>query len=197
VSILKRPLVAEPHERNSVLRYCQTALALTADSILYIGISKQRSDAFKVRIGLSLKEVRLHEEYKMRNEQGKVERARDGEICKMEKTETLLYKVGLHCMSLLRLVFRKLIFPTTFYKRKIRCNNLITDCRGPVVNTCASYSVGPGFKSRPEDRLYSLNFCGFPQYLQANVGIKSCPTIFHEGEWRRGCITPTHSRPWH
>jgi hypothetical protein len=62
----------------------------------------------------------------MRNEQGKVERARDGGICKMEKTETLLCKVGLHCMSLFRLDFPKLIFPTTFYKRKLHYNNLIT-----------------------------------------------------------------------
>jgi hypothetical protein len=46
----------------------------------------------------------------------------------------------------------------------------ITERRGPVVNTPASYVGGPWFKSLPEDRL-SLGFMGFPQSLQANTGI--------------------------
>jgi hypothetical protein len=47
---------------------------------------------------------------------------------------------------------------------------LRTERRGRVVNICALYSGGPGFRSRPGDRL-PLGFCGFPQSLQANVRI--------------------------
>jgi hypothetical protein len=40
---------------------------------------------------------------------------------------------------------------------------------GRVVNTLASYSGGPGFKSWPGDQLSC--FHGFPQSLHANAGI--------------------------
>jgi hypothetical protein len=42
--------------------------------------------------------------------------------------------------------------------------------RSRVVNTHASYSGGPEFKSRLGDRL-SEGFHGFPKFLQANAGI--------------------------
>jgi hypothetical protein len=47
-----------------------------------------------------------------------------------------------------------------------------TERHGRVVNAPASYSGGPGLKSRPEDRLSCLKiFRGFCQSLQINVGI--------------------------
>jgi hypothetical protein len=42
-------------------------------------------------------------------------------------------------------------------------------CR--VCDTPDSYSRGPGFKSRPEDRLSSLKFFVVSQALQANSGV--------------------------
>jgi hypothetical protein len=47
--------------------------------------------------------------------------------------------------------------------RKTKKNKL-----GRVVNTLASYSGGPGFKSRLQT-IYPEVFRGFPQFLQANA----------------------------
>jgi hypothetical protein len=46
-----------------------------------------------------------------------------------------------------------------------------TELRGRVVNTPASYSEGPRFKSWSGDRLIWQVFGGFPQSLQANAEI--------------------------
>jgi hypothetical protein len=50
---------------------------------------------------------------------------------------------------------------------------LRTECRGRVVETPASYSGGPGFKSRPRRPAIVIHvFRGFPDFLQANAGIE-------------------------
>jgi hypothetical protein len=49
--------------------------------------------------------------------------------------------------------------------------SIFTERRGRVANTPASYPGGPGFKSRPGDRLSLLRFRDFSQSLQANAGI--------------------------
>jgi hypothetical protein len=46
-----------------------------------------------------------------------------------------------------------------FYYKVVRHKTKhVTECRGRVVTTPASYSGGPGLKSQPEDQLYWLTF---------------------------------------
>jgi hypothetical protein len=52
-------------------------------------------------------------------------------------------------------------------------HNYETELCDQVVNKSTSYSEDLGFKSRPGNRLSSLNFCGFPQTLRANAGTVS------------------------
>jgi hypothetical protein len=48
----------------------------------------------------------------------------------------------------------------------------LTERRGRVVRTPASYSGGPGLKSRPRwPAILSEGFLGFSQSLQANAGL--------------------------
>jgi hypothetical protein len=57
------------------------------------------------------------------------------------------------------------------YARRV-VHREVTERLGPVGNTPASYSGGPGFKFRDGDRLSLLRFFrSFSQSLQANAGI--------------------------
>jgi hypothetical protein len=47
---------------------------------------------------------------------------------------------------------------------------MLTESRGRVVNTPASYSGGPAFKSRFEDRLTDV-IRGFTQSFHTNAGV--------------------------
>jgi hypothetical protein len=55
---------------------------------------------------------------------------------------------------------------------KLRFNDKITtECCGPVVNIPVSYSVGLGFKYRPQrSDILTKSIRGFPQSLKANAG---------------------------
>jgi hypothetical protein len=76
---------------------------------------------------------------------------------------------------------RKLYTGTTFRYDYSHCPFLLADTerRGRVVNSPASYSEGPGFKSRPRRPVMQIEVSrGFPQSLQTNSGL--CLKLGHD-----------------
>jgi hypothetical protein len=60
------------------------------------------------------------------------------------------------------------------------CTSDRTERRGRAVNTPASGSGGPGFKSRPQQpAIMTEVFCGFPHFLQMNAGWDSTLKLGH------------------
>jgi hypothetical protein len=64
------------------------------------------------------------------------------------------------------------LYVTTELRMPRKLQGQKTERRGRVANTHASYSGGPGFKSRPRrPALLTEVFRGFPQSLQVSDGI--------------------------